>query len=466
VLRVAVTTLCLAAAIAVPAAGGAPATVQTDVTIVAGDGAALAATLVAPADATHLPAILMLHGLGGKRQDLIPLAQEFAAAGYVVLAPDFRGHGASDGLTSIDGPREIQDVRELVAWLQGRQEVDPNAIGGWGISLGGGAILRAAVEGVPFAALETVDTWTNLYTAIAPQNLSKSGAVVSLLDSVPESRRSPELLAITPDALQSRNLPALRAFAATRSTAQLLAGLRTPLYMFQGRRDFAFDIAQATAAMRLVKGPHDLYVGDFGHAPSTFPGPDVAAVVSEGVRWFGRYLHGGTATDEKWVRLAPSPWRGKAVAASRLPATTTRTFALGGSTRIGPNGTVVRTTRLRQRLETFGAGRVRVVVRLSGGWPRLVAVLVARRRGADTIVSEGGVDTRSLTGRRTLTIDLLADATLIRPGSTLRLYLAAASTKQNPANLLYLDVGTPARARLAVGAASLRLPVLRRPVSR
>jgi predicted acyl esterase len=368
---------------------------------------------------------------------------------------------------SIDGPREIQDVRELFQWLRARPEISDTKIGAWGVSLGGGAVLRSLVEGVPWAAVETVETWTDLYAALAPQNLAKSGAVYSFVHSVPADRQSPELAAIAAAAIQGRDLGTVRHFAAERSSAQLLPSLRTPLYMFQGRRDYAFDIAQATSAMRLVQGPHALYVGDFGHAPSRFPGPDVATVVSEGIRWFDRFLGGRAAEDRNWFRLAPDPWRGRAVAYDRLPATASRRFDFAGRKQIRASGVVVRTTRpLPTRLETFGSGTVRVRARLRGRWPRLVAVLVARRGGVDTIVSEGGVDTRGLSGRRVLTIKLLADATLVRAGSTLRLYLGTASTRQDPANLLYLDLGAPARARVGLGAAILRLPALRAPVSR
>ena len=102
---------------------------NTDVTITASDGVDLAATLIEPTGVSGpMPAVLMLHALGGKRQEVMEIAQRYADAGFAVLAPDFRGHGESGGLTSIDGPREIQDVRELYAWLAARPEIEPDQI--------------------------------------------------------------------------------------------------------------------------------------------------------------------------------------------------------------------------------------------------------------------------------------------------------------------------------------------------
>jgi fermentation-respiration switch protein FrsA (DUF1100 family) len=448
--------------------GAASATAHTDVRITASDGAKLVATLVEPTAPGIYPAVLMMHGLGATRAQVLPLADQLAAAGYVVLAPDARGHGESGGLVDIDGPRTVQDVRELFDWLHARPEVDGARIAGWGVSYGGGALLRAAVDGVPFAVLETLETWSDLYSAVAPQNLSKSGAVYSLLHSVAPERTSPEVLDIAPKAIQSVDLPALHAFAAARSSRALLGRLTTPLYMFQGRRDFVFDVSQATAAIRLLKGPHRLYVGDFGHSPSKFPGPDVGAVMARGIAWFDQFLKPPHSQPRRRpVELAPDPWRGAVTGYEAVPATKRATFALRGTKTIGPGGVVIRSTApTRALLETFGSSSVRFRARLSGGWSRVVAVVVARRRGKDTVVAEGGINTAGVHGARTLSIRLLDTATTIARGSRLRLYLGASSQKPDPTNLLYLDLGLPPGARLSVGPASVRLSVLRKAISR
>jgi esterase/lipase len=458
------------------AARAVPPLPGTDVTIQMSDGVKLASTLYQPPVGTGpAPAILMMHGLGGKRQDLAALAVDLANRGYVVLTPDFRGHGESGGLVSIDGPREIADVRELVAWLKARPDVN-GRVGGWGISLGGGAILRALAEGVPFRTVVTVETWTDLYSALAPQNLTKSGALSQFLSSVPEDRLAPEVKAIRYDAIHSRNLGALKQFAAQRSSRQFLSRVKTPVFMLQGRRDFAFDLTQAKAAMRLLRGPKRLYVGDFGHAPSTFPGPDIAYVQTITAGWFFNYLRPGPPISAPPCRgvscgpyqLAPEDWNGTLTTSAHLPQVRSAAFRLGGQDTIQAAGKVVRDSgRTGRKLETFGSATVRVNANLSGGWDRLVAVLVAKpAKGSEIVVSEGGINTSGLKGRHRLTIRLIDDATKIPSGSTLSLTLASSSTAENPGNLLYLDLPMPASARVTIGRVSLALPVLRKPVSR
>ena len=121
---------------------------------------------------------MLFHGLGGKHQDMEPLATQFLApAGYASLECDARGHGASEGLFGLDGPRDVQDTKELFAWLAARPRSSDTQIGALGISLGGGAVWNAPTTGVPFKAIVPVITWTNLATALAPQGLSKSGLV-------------------------------------------------------------------------------------------------------------------------------------------------------------------------------------------------------------------------------------------------------------------------------------------------
>ncbi|MDP9231624.1 MAG: CocE/NonD family hydrolase [Actinomycetota bacterium] len=455
--------------LALAAAGRASAYTQQELSLRMDDGVDLAATLyepsVAPPPAGH-PAIVLFHSLGGKRQDLDFLARAFAGS-FAVLTLDARGHGQSGGLVSIDGPREMTDVKAVFNWLAARPEINRNRIGAWGISLGGGAVLRSLVEGVPWAAVETVETWTDLYSALAPQRLTKSGAVFQFLNSVPQARLDPSVLAIRDDALASTNLGAVRAWADARSSRSQLAKVTTPVFMFQGRRDFAFDIAQARAGYRLLKGPKRLYVGDFGHAPSTFPGPDIAQVTSLGLKWFTRYLIGTPASFAP-VSLAPSPWRGKLRTYATLPATRRLTIQLGGTDSLTGAGRALRTSGpLTARVETFGSPQVQVAAQLSGGWSRVVAVLTAKpQRGAELVISEGGVNTTGLTGKRQLTIGLIDVATLIPRGSRLQLYLASSSLAQSSGNLLYLNLPMPPSARVKLGPARVVLPILRSPVSR
>ena len=444
---------------------------KTDQTVTASDGVQLATTLYEPVTAPPVggfPTIVMFHGLGGTRASMNTIAEQtFAPAGYAVLTLDFRGHGQSGGLFDLDGPRELQDVRELLGWLAARPEIDEAHVGAWGISLGGGIVWASLKAGLPFAAAEVYETWVDLYRALAPGNLTKSGAIFQFLSSVPVDKTSPALNAIKQDALTSTNLGGLKTLADSRSALGALSQIKTPVMVFQGRRDFAFGLEQGITAFQQLSGPKRLYVGDFGHAPSTFPGPDAQAVFVNALEWFGIYLKGIVPfAAAPAVTLAPDPWKLKTFGYNRLPplqtvktktATVNRTFGSRGKA-------VVTFTLPKRKLETFGAPVVTVTASTKTSAPQLVGVLEAvAAGGASTIVSEGGT---KLPARKSFTISfgLISDATLILRASKLRLTLSWTSTAQNSANLLYLT-GVPDGSSLTVKRVAVTLPVLKTPVS-
>src|SRR5207245_2615690 len=193
------------------------------------------------------PAVMLFHGLGGKRQDMYPIGIRFAT-GFASLACDARGHGQSEGLFGLDGPRDVQDTKELFDFLAARPEISDTQIGALGISLGGDAVWNATVAGVPFKAIVPAITWTNLATALAPQGLSKSGLVQLLASLVPQTRWDPDLLAAQSSLATSTNMDTVTALASTRSPLSQLSSVTTPTPLIQGRRDFLFDVDHALPA--------------------------------------------------------------------------------------------------------------------------------------------------------------------------------------------------------------------------
>jgi len=435
------------------------------------DGVRIDAALLLPdgtAPTGGWPAIMMFHGLGGNHQGLAPLAQSYVAKGYAVFVPDARGHGTSGGFVSLDGPREVADIRTEFAWLAGRPEVSDTQIGAWGISLGGGAAWNSVVAGVPFKALETFETWSDLFRALFPQNFGKAGAIYQFAQSVPADRIDPELRPYIPQMIGNENLPSVRQLLGTRSSLNFMSAITTPSFLFQGRRDFAFDIDQAADAYKRLAGPKRLYVGAFGHAPSSFPGPDLAHVLDLSTRWYDRFLKGmpNGADNEKPVEVATSPWTGKTASFAGLPAVKRIALVSKGRSALAERGRVVRTLRLPKRaLEQFGAPIVRVTASTPTQWPHLVAVVTAvDASGAETILTEGGTLTSFGPKARTISFKLISAANLIHAGTKLRLYLGGTSTVQNIANLLYLNL-VPDGSRLTVGKVTLTLPVLPKTIS-
>jgi len=450
--------------------GSALAVTPQQLTIPMSDGVQLACSIVEPdgtPPAGGWPALMLFHGLGGTHREILePLAVQYLApAGYATLQCDARGHGLSGGLFGLDGPRDVQDTRELFAWLTARPEISDTQIGAYGYSLGGGAVWNATVAGVRFKAIAPSITWTNLKTALVPQLLSKSGLVQYLAALVPVDRWDPELLSAKDALTTSAVSGAVTTLAASRSAGPKLPSITTPTLLIQGRHDFLFDIDQALAAYTALKGPKRLYLGDLGHSPAANPSAEPPVIAGELVQWFDHFVRGipNGVQAKPPIELAHDPWDGKTTSYKTLPTTKTISVALPGSATLnGANAKVVRSVRITGGPhETFGDSTVTVSYTGAKSWDHLVAVLTIA--GNSTPISVGGTKLNGASG--TATIKLMNEAVRIPAGKPLMLYLSSTSLAQNSSDALYIAAVEPV-AQITLGRATLRLSVLTKAVSR
>lgn len=445
------------------------------------DGVPIAATLFEPdgtPPAGGWPALMLFHGLGKDRfLDEAPTGTSanaiartyYAGRGYAVLTFDARAHGASGGLFTLAGPREIQDVRELFAWLAARPEINKAKIGAQGVSYGGGELLRATAEGVPFAAIAPVATWSDLSRSLFPQNLTRTGIVLGFINSVPVARTDPAILAARGDLLANRSFPLLHAITAERSTLALASRIRVPVFWAQGRRDLFAELGQAIDFYKRLPGPKRLYLGDLGHDLAPNPEAEHERVLIEALGWFDHFLKGvpNAIAARPPIEVAPDPWTNKTYLYRSLPKTRTAVWKAKLRASMDATGMIARVfAPTRKLLEQWRSPVVKVTASSPTSWSHLVAVLTARPpRGSEFLVSEGGAATSFGSAARTVSIRMIDDATRIPKGSRLVLTLGAQSTVQSPANLLYLNT-LDASSRLTVRGVTLSLPVLRKPISR
>ncbi len=130
-------------------------------------------------DGRPLPTIIMSHGWGGTASMLRPQATDFARAGYLVVAFDYRGWGESDSRVVLTKPvadvpqktgqrftAEVREIREVVDpldqatdifnvihWAAGEAAVDKTRMGLWGTSFSGGLVVYVAARDPRIKAL-------------------------------------------------------------------------------------------------------------------------------------------------------------------------------------------------------------------------------------------------------------------------------------------------------------------------
>lgn len=428
----------------------APALAGTQTgTVAMDDGVQLAYDLytpATPAPAGGWPAVVVMHGLGGSKDSMAQIAQFFQAHGYAALAFSVRGQGTSTGDFSLVSPRDVQDMQAMVSWLESQPGVSRTQAGCFGISLGGGECWDSTPTGI-FKAVVPVATWTDLYTALWPGNVARSGIVAGFAQTV--AARSSLIRTEATAAVQSTDMATIAALTGPRSVAPELASITTPVYLFQGRVDYAFDLDQAKLALDRLAGPKKLYVGDFGHPPSTFSSPDFPGyVLQQSLAWFDHFLRGVP----NGIEGGPEVTLADATGTRRAPfAGWPRTKVVG----VGFRGTAAARTgpRLGQALETFGDSVLRVQVRRLAHYPRLVAVVLANGK----VVTHGAVVPH--VGLNTIR---LADYAVYLPkGTRLQLRLGPDGGRADLAYLGFGDAGS-----ITLGAAFLDLQTLTKAVSR
>lgn len=89
------------------------------------------------------PTIVLCHGYGSSRGELLTLVSALQDHQYNVFVFDFAAHGGIAGVTTF-GYREADEVRAAIDVVAARSDVNPAQFGLWGYNLGAYAALREA----------------------------------------------------------------------------------------------------------------------------------------------------------------------------------------------------------------------------------------------------------------------------------------------------------------------------------
>jgi len=100
------------------------------------DGVTISFNVFEPDNANkNKKAIIIAHGIFVNKEMMKGYAIELAAAGFVAIPFDFRGHGQSSGELNVN--LLINDVKAIKAYLASRDDIDMDNLGYIGLSMGG-----------------------------------------------------------------------------------------------------------------------------------------------------------------------------------------------------------------------------------------------------------------------------------------------------------------------------------------
>jgi fermentation-respiration switch protein FrsA (DUF1100 family) len=140
------------------------------------DGVELAGWLYLPEESAWSrpwPAIVMANAFTAVKEIYLSnYAERFVSDGMVVLAFDYRNFGESGGepRNQVFPHEQLDDLRNAITWLRRQREVDPERVGAWGVSLGGGHVMflaafdkriKAVVSMIP-----AINQWENFLVSM------------------------------------------------------------------------------------------------------------------------------------------------------------------------------------------------------------------------------------------------------------------------------------------------------------
>ncbi len=143
-------------------------TVQTD------DGVTISFNVFEPKrSGLNKKAVILGHGVMSNKEMLKGYAIELAAAGFVAVPFDFRGHGQSTG--TLDRGSLTSDIDAIITYLNSRSDIDTNSLGYFGFSMGSFPGIQVVNSSTDFKCFIGAATWlpgeVRKGTAIDPLNI-------------------------------------------------------------------------------------------------------------------------------------------------------------------------------------------------------------------------------------------------------------------------------------------------------
>ena len=240
------------------------------------NGETVPAILALPAQTDKpLPCVILLHGLGGNKEQMYPLATVFANKGYAALCIDAAGHGGRKlsvntalgewGLPElrIVCAQTTVDLRHAVDFLQSRSDIDRSRIGYVGVSLGG-------IIGSLFVANEPRIKTAVLWAAGGDWPKLVAQSQVSLAIHLRKVQR----MDVVQIARDMKEVEPLNAIAKAE---------RCPILFLNGDHDTIVPTVCAQELFAKAKGNKKQVLLPGGHIP------DLPTMIRQTVEWMARY---------------------------------------------------------------------------------------------------------------------------------------------------------------------------------
>lgn len=130
------------------------------------DGVSLAGWFI-PAPAPSDKTIVLCHGWGANRQDILPHTVFLQKrGGYNLFYFDFRNHGDSGGEVSSLGQLEMRDLNGALRWLREKKPAEAKRVALYGLSMGAAVSLNVAARDAAVAGVVAESPFSSFNGAV------------------------------------------------------------------------------------------------------------------------------------------------------------------------------------------------------------------------------------------------------------------------------------------------------------
>ncbi|MBE0643715.1 MAG: alpha/beta fold hydrolase [Bacteroidetes bacterium] len=271
----------------------APILAQTvvDTTLVMSDGAkvdALYVLPVTPAPPGGYPAIVLVHGFAGSKNNNRSTAIGFAREGYAATAYSVRGQGNSEGLFEFfTAPRILDDLRENIAFAKQLRRVNAERVAVLGGSQGGLHAWNAAAYGMGARCVVSI-----IANGRAEENWLENDALnwtFAAATMTPDVRFEPGVAALLKQARESGNYSSIQPYLQDHSTNTLESSVTTPTAIFVSYHDGFFNQNAALRQFHTIPAAKRIVLYPAGHDMPADPSQN-AYVLDVIDRWLAFWL--------------------------------------------------------------------------------------------------------------------------------------------------------------------------------
>lgn len=274
---------------------------RVDTLFTMSDGVQINATYIRPAAIPPqggFPALVLVHGFGGSKQDYAnSVAPIYADSGYFSIAYTVRGQGRPDPATMSGGSfewftgiRELEDCKTIIEWLRTRGDVNPERVGIEGASQGGLTAWGAAIANLNIRCAVPI-----IASPTYSQSLTKNGTVNYFVARALWFAKSFGLIELAPllrdtlyNSIANGNYEHTTSLIAARDIEANISNVKVPIFMQLAWQDDLFSGSEFFPTFHTLRSPKKLLVWPGQHA---IPGDELGQLrLQQTLRFYRRFL--------------------------------------------------------------------------------------------------------------------------------------------------------------------------------